>query len=96
MEVAHFFSQKLAYKRMYNIFTNFYEVDNISNSSKIVIDNVFSIKQITKGNTTEFINGKVYKRNSLLAFTNQLLNRYQPDNSIIKINDIESSKKNKK
>ena len=96
MEVAHFFSQKLSYKRMYNIFTNFYEVDNISNSSKIVIDNVFSIKQITKGNTTEFVNGKVYKRNSLLAFTNQLLNRYQPDNSIIKINDIESSKINQK
>lgn len=77
---------------MYNIFSEFYEVDNIVNKSKIVIDNIFSIKQINKGNTTEFTNGKSYKRNSILPFTNQLLNRCQIDKSVIKINDIDSNK----
>ena len=92
MEIAHFFSQRLVYKKMYNIFSEFCEVDNIVNKSKIVIDNIFSIKQINKGNTTEFTNGKPCKRNSILPFTNQLLNRYQIDKSVIKINDIDSNK----
>ena len=77
---------------MYSIFLNFYEVDNISNKSKITIDNILSIKQITNKNVTEFINGKVCKRNSILSFSNQLLNRCQIDNSVIKINDIDSNK----
>ena len=92
MEIAHFFSQRLVYKKMYNIFSEFCEVDNIVNKSKIVIDNIFSIKQINKGNTTEFTNGKSCKRDSILPFTNQLLNRCQIDKSVIKINDIDSNK----
>ena len=36
MEIAHFFSQRLVYKKMYNIFSEFCEVDNIVNKSKIV------------------------------------------------------------
>jgi hypothetical protein len=81
---------------MYNIFVEFYEVDNVSNESKLIIDKIVSIKQINKTSTTELVNGKVYKRNSFLPFTNQLLNRSQVNNSVIKINDTDTNKINQK